>query len=78
MTITSTPCIENGCLMVRGKVLTTKVPQNVVVSPAVSASAFVGATSTTAPSSRHVFSLGFLEYVSVSLFDSDIDVLGCR
>ncbi|KAK0601411.1 hypothetical protein LWI29_024047 [Acer saccharum] len=54
------PCIKDSCLMVRGKVVFTQVPQNVVVSPASSdSSAFIGATSTT-QSSRHVFSLGFL------------------
>ncbi|KAK3198940.1 hypothetical protein Dsin_022355 [Dipteronia sinensis] len=47
--------------MVRGKVVFTEVPQNVVVSPASSdSSAFIGATSTT-QSSGHIFSLGFLE-----------------
>ncbi|KAK0599056.1 hypothetical protein LWI29_001927 [Acer saccharum] len=61
MTITASPCIKDSCLMVRGKVVFTQVPQNVVVSPASSdSSAFIGATSTT-QSSRHVFSLGFLE-----------------
>ncbi|KAK1559027.1 hypothetical protein Q3G72_009712 [Acer saccharum] len=60
MTITALPCIKDSCLMVRGKVVFTQVPQNVVVSPASSdSSAFIGATSTT-QSSRHVFSLGFL------------------
>ncbi|KAK1559322.1 hypothetical protein Q3G72_013278 [Acer saccharum] len=61
MTITASPCIKDSCLMVRGKVVFTQVPQNVVVSPASSDSfAFIGATSTT-QSSRHVFSLGFLD-----------------
>ncbi|KAL5750654.1 hypothetical protein ACOSP7_025257 [Xanthoceras sorbifolium] len=68
MTITAIPCIQDGCLMVRGKVVSTGVPQNVVVSPATSGSAFVGATSTTS-SSRHVFSLGVLEkYKFLCLF----------
>ena len=50
-----------SCLMVRGKVVFNEVPQNVVVSLAsLDSSAFIGATSTT-QSSRHVFSLGFLE-----------------
>ncbi|KAK2639031.1 hypothetical protein Ddye_026826 [Dipteronia dyeriana] len=53
-------------LMVRGKVVFTKVPQNVVVSAASSdSSALIGATSTTR-SSRHVFSLGFLENSNAS------------
>ncbi|KAI9185924.1 hypothetical protein LWI28_012052 [Acer negundo] len=61
MMITASPCIKDSCLMVRGKVVFTEVPQNVVVSLASSdSSAFIGATSTT-QSSRHVFSLGFLE-----------------
>ncbi|GKV00576.1 hypothetical protein SLEP1_g13245 [Rubroshorea leprosula] len=60
MTITTTTCVQNGCLMVRGKVVLTGVPNNVVVSPGSSASAFLGATSTLA-SSRHVFTLGVLE-----------------
>lgn len=60
MTITATPSVEEGCLMVRGKVVLTGVPENVVVSPVGSEAAFMGATSTT-PNSRHVFSLGVLE-----------------
>ncbi|KAL0277984.1 UNVERIFIED_CONTAM: putative galactinol--sucrose galactosyltransferase 2 [Sesamum radiatum] len=60
MTITAVPVIKNGCLMVRGKVVLTGVPDNVVVSPASAGSAFVGANSTTL-SSRHVFNLGVLE-----------------
>ncbi|GLU12644.1 hypothetical protein SLE2022_293080 [Rubroshorea leprosula] len=60
MTITTTTCVQNGCLMVRGKVVLTGVPNNVVVSSGSSASAFLGATSTLA-SSRHVFTLGVLE-----------------
>ncbi|KAK0602914.1 hypothetical protein LWI29_038218 [Acer saccharum] len=66
MTITASPCIKDSCLMVRGNVVFTQVPQNVVVSPASSdSSAFIGATSTT-QSSRHVFSLGFLENSNAS------------
>ncbi|KAK1559253.1 hypothetical protein Q3G72_012466 [Acer saccharum] len=66
MTITASPCIKDSCLMVRGKVVFTQVPQNVVVPPASSdSSAFIGATSTT-QSSRHVFSLGFLENSNAS------------
>ncbi|KAK6153256.1 hypothetical protein DH2020_012895 [Rehmannia glutinosa] len=61
MTITATPLIKNGCLMVRDKVVLTKVPENVVISsPATSGSAFIGANSSTL-SSRHVFNLGILE-----------------
>ncbi|KAK6148257.1 hypothetical protein DH2020_019169 [Rehmannia glutinosa] len=60
MTITAVPVVKNGCLMVRGKVVLTGVPENVVVSPASSGSAFIGAESTTS-SSHHVFNLGVLE-----------------
>ncbi|KAI3464163.1 hypothetical protein Pfo_020826 [Paulownia fortunei] len=60
MTITAVPVSKNGCLMVRGKVVLTGVPENVVISPASSGSAFIGANST-ALSSRHVFNLGILE-----------------
>lgn len=70
MTITATPIVKDGCLMVRGKVVLTGVPENVAVSQVGSGgSAFLGATSTS-PSSRHVFSLGVLEggYKFLSLF----------
>ncbi|XP_011086999.1 probable galactinol--sucrose galactosyltransferase 2 [Sesamum indicum] len=60
MTISAVPVIKNGCLMVRGKVVLTGVPENVVVSPASAGSAFIGANSTTL-SSHHVFNLGVLE-----------------
>ncbi|KAK6153257.1 hypothetical protein DH2020_012896 [Rehmannia glutinosa] len=60
MTITAFPVIKNGCVMVRGKVVLTGVPENVFISPATPGSAFIGATSTTF-SSRHVFNLGILE-----------------
>ncbi|GFZ07858.1 seed imbibition 1 [Actinidia rufa] len=54
--------------MVRGRVVLTRVPANVVISPASGGSAFLGATSTS-PSSHHVFSLGILEeYKFVCLF----------
>lgn len=68
MTITPSVQLQNGCLLVNGKVVFTNVPQNVVVSAALSGSAFVGATSAT-PSSRHVFTLGvFQEFNFLSLF----------
>ncbi|XP_075503723.1 putative galactinol--sucrose galactosyltransferase 2 [Primulina tabacum] len=60
MTIGAVPFIKNGCLMFRGKVVLTGVPENVVVSPANSGSAFLGASSSSS-SSRHVFNLGVLE-----------------
>lgn len=61
MTVTAVPTVKDGCLMVRGKVVLTRVPGNIVVSPVGTAtgSAFLGATSTT-PTSRHVFTLGIL------------------
>ncbi|XP_040988889.1 probable galactinol--sucrose galactosyltransferase 2 [Juglans microcarpa x Juglans regia] len=70
MTITATPSVEDGCLMVGGRVVLTGVPDNVIVSPVSSGrAAFIGATSST-PSSRHVFSLGVLErgFKFLSLF----------
>ncbi|PON85231.1 Glycosyl hydrolase [Trema orientale] len=68
MTITAVPVIKDGSLMVRGKVVLTGVPRNVVVSPLSNGSAFIGATSAH-PSSRHVFSLGILEgFKFLSLF----------
>ncbi|KAL8458008.1 hypothetical protein ACS0TY_035762 [Phlomoides rotata] len=60
MTITAVPVIKNGNLMVRGKVVLTNVPNSVVVSPANSGSAFIGACSSSS-SSHHVFNLGVLE-----------------
>ncbi|KAL6973128.1 galactinol--sucrose galactosyltransferase [Sarracenia purpurea var. burkii] len=62
MTITATPVVKNGCLMVRGKVVLTGVPENVVISPASGGSAFLGASSTT-QSCHHVFSLGVLDEI---------------
>ncbi|XP_021749756.1 probable galactinol--sucrose galactosyltransferase 2 [Chenopodium quinoa] len=71
MTITSipsSPVIQDGCLLVNGKAVFTRVPKNVVIFPAPFGSALVGATSPTS-SSRHVFSLGVLEkYTFLSLF----------
>ncbi|KAG9446461.1 hypothetical protein H6P81_012589 [Aristolochia fimbriata] len=60
MTISAAPVIKDDCLKVRGKVVLTGMPGNVVLSPADSGSAFLGATSST-PDSRHVFTLGTLE-----------------
>ncbi|KAG6402005.1 hypothetical protein SASPL_138874 [Salvia splendens] len=72
MTITAVPVIKNGCLMVRGKVVLTGVPDNVVITPSSSGSAFVGATSPS-PSSHHVFNLGTLEnYRFMCLFIAKI------
>ncbi|KAJ8431417.1 hypothetical protein Cgig2_004449 [Carnegiea gigantea] len=68
--MTGTPVIQlqNGRLLVNGDVVFTNVPENVVVSPAPSGAAFVGASSPT-PSSRHVFSLGVFQGINfVSLF----------
>ncbi|OVA20555.1 Glycosyl hydrolases 36 [Macleaya cordata] len=60
MTITATPIIKDGHLTVRGKVVLSGVPANVVTSPVSCGSAFIGATSPTR-SCRHVFTLGVLE-----------------
>ena len=60
MTNTATPSIADGSLTVGGRVVCTKVPENLVVSPESSGSAFLGATSP-APSSRHVFTISVLE-----------------
>jgi len=59
MTISVLPKVKDECLMVRGNVILTHVPQNIVVSPVSAGSAFLGATSPI-PSSRHVFTLGTL------------------
>ncbi|KAI9108787.1 hypothetical protein K1719_020092 [Acacia pycnantha] len=69
MTIAAVPTVKDGCLMVRGKVVLTQVPQNVVVSPVGgTGSAFLGATSGIS-SCRHAFTLGILEgYKLLSLF----------
>jgi hypothetical protein len=63
ITITVLPTIKDDCLMIRGNVILTRVPENIVVSPVSTASAFLGATSPI-PSSRHVFTLGILRSVS--------------
>lgn len=60
MTITAAPSIRNRCLLVNGKVVLRGVPENVVITPAASGTAFVGATLTHSDS-RHVFNLGILE-----------------
>ncbi|XP_077210540.1 putative galactinol--sucrose galactosyltransferase 2 [Tasmannia lanceolata] len=60
MGISANPTIKDECVRVRGKIVLTGVPANVVVSPSVCGSAFIGATSSTS-SSRHVFTLGVLE-----------------
>ncbi|XP_010695995.2 probable galactinol--sucrose galactosyltransferase 2 isoform X2 [Beta vulgaris subsp. vulgaris] len=66
--LTTNNVIQDGCLLVNGKIIFTQVPQNVIVSPAPFGSSFIGATSPT-PSSRHVFSLGVLQgYKFLSLF----------
>ncbi|KAH6815815.1 seed imbibition 2, partial [Perilla frutescens var. frutescens] len=65
MTVAAAPCIEDGSLLVNGKVVLEGVPQNVVVYPvneglSSSSAAFIGAGSSIA-CSRHVFSLGVLQ-----------------
>ncbi|CAM8917540.1 unnamed protein product [Rhodiola kirilowii] len=60
MVATALPSIHDGKLMIRGKVVLTEVPSNIVVSQASDDSAFLGATSA-CESSRHVFNLGVLK-----------------
>nr|XP_033513557.1 probable galactinol--sucrose galactosyltransferase 1 isoform X2 [Nicotiana tomentosiformis] len=68
MTITGGPIIKDECLTVRGKVVLTGVPENIVITSASSSSAFLGAKSMTI-SSHHVFNLGVLEdYKFLCLF----------
>ncbi|GFZ07857.1 seed imbibition 1 [Actinidia rufa] len=68
MTVTATPCIKDGRLLVNGKVVSNGVPPNIVVSPVAGGSAFLGANSSI-PSCRHTFNLGILEEMKfLSLF----------
>ncbi|CAJ2644507.1 unnamed protein product [Trifolium pratense] len=61
MTITVVPTLKDDCLMIRGNVILTRVPENIVVSPISTASAFLSASATSPiSSSRHVFTLGTL------------------
>ena len=60
MTITAVPSITNGRLVVRGKIILTGIPDNVVITPGKAGSAFLGATSENT-AYRHVFGLGVLE-----------------
>ncbi|KAI6675428.1 hypothetical protein NL676_003334 [Syzygium grande] len=60
MTISATPSIRDGSLIMRGQVVLTGVPGNITVKPLGFSSAFIGATSET-PRSRHVFTVGVLE-----------------
>ncbi|CAJ1974976.1 unnamed protein product [Sphenostylis stenocarpa] len=53
--------VKDGRCTVRGKVVLSHVPGNIVVSPVGTESAFLGATSTVS-SSRHVFDLGVLQF----------------
>ncbi|GFZ11983.1 chloroplast RNA-binding protein 31B [Actinidia rufa] len=65
MTITATPIVKDGCLMVRGmvrgRVVLTGVPANAVISPASGGSAFLG--TSTSPISHHVVGLGILDKI---------------
>ncbi|KAF8005888.1 hypothetical protein BT93_K0233 [Corymbia citriodora subsp. variegata] len=60
MTISATPSIRDGSLIMRGRMVLTGVPGNVTIKPLGFGSAFIGATSETL-SSCHVFTLGVLE-----------------
>ncbi|KAI4343687.1 hypothetical protein L6164_011006 [Bauhinia variegata] len=74
MTISAKPTLKEGCLTVGGKVALRQVPRNVVISPVDDGrgSAFLGATSPI-QSSRHVFTLGFLEgYKLLCLFRAKV------
>ncbi|KAI6682812.1 hypothetical protein NL676_028725 [Syzygium grande] len=51
--------IRDGCLMVRDKVVLSKVAPNITLTPSKDGAAFVGATSRSS-SSRHVFNIGVL------------------
>ncbi|XP_057804200.1 probable galactinol--sucrose galactosyltransferase 2 [Salvia miltiorrhiza] len=66
MTVAAALCIEDGSLLVNGRVVLEGVPENVAVYPVTdglsfssTSAAFIGASSSI-PSSRHVFSLGVL------------------
>ncbi|KAK1295360.1 putative galactinol--sucrose galactosyltransferase 2 [Acorus calamus] len=68
MTVTVTPEVVDGRLVVRGRTVLAGVPKDVTVDPAAGGSAFVGACSPSR-SSRHVFTLGVLQgYRLVCLF----------
>ncbi|KAK1319219.1 putative galactinol--sucrose galactosyltransferase 2 [Acorus calamus] len=68
MTVTVTPEVVDGRLVVRGRTVLAGVPKDVTVDPAAGGSAFVGACSPSR-SSRHVFTLGVLQgYRLVFLF----------
>lgn len=55
--------IRDGCLMVRDKVVLSKVAPNITLTPSKDGAAFVGATSRSS-SSRHVFNIGVLRWAS--------------
>ncbi|KAL5216639.1 hypothetical protein ABZP36_008040 [Zizania latifolia] len=58
--------LERGSLLVRGREILARAPPNVALRPAVApGAAFLGATAS-APSSRHVFSLGALASLQVT------------
>ncbi|XP_010554842.1 PREDICTED: probable galactinol--sucrose galactosyltransferase 2 [Tarenaya hassleriana] len=65
MTITPKICVQNDNLVVEGKTILTKVPDNIIVTPGTAgagrvAGAFIGATSDH-NKSLHVFPIGVLE-----------------
>lgn len=62
MTISVVPVVENGSLIVRGKVVLNQVPHNINVTPVSHEAAFIGASSDYS-SSHLVFSLGVLKWV---------------
>ncbi|KAJ7967875.1 Galactinol--sucrose galactosyltransferase [Quillaja saponaria] len=62
MFLNAKPVLKDGTLRFNGNDVLTEVPENVVVTPLVGSSAFVGASSTEA-SSRLVFKLGVIQDV---------------
>ncbi|WRX17904.1 Glycosyl hydrolases 36 - like 4 [Theobroma cacao] len=64
--VTAEPSVQDGSFMVRGRALFSDVPGKIMVTPVRDSSVFVGATATSS-SSRHVFTLGVLQYMSTVL-----------
>lgn len=60
MFLCARPALKDGALCVNGTDLLTGVPENVVVTPLTSSSAFIGVTSKIM-CSRHVFKLGLIQ-----------------
>ncbi|KAK7331184.1 hypothetical protein VNO77_25402 [Canavalia gladiata] len=67
MFVNAKPLLKDGTLSVNGKDALKGVPENVVLTPLTSSSAFIGATCAHA-SSRLVFKLGVIKYAFFSSF----------